>query len=197
MSIITIVPLTPSSPSTKIIVFWEQQGLQLASHKIQLSRGSDATKPAVRRHFEELIQKYEDVHIIDLLGIKDQGEVTLSQEYRGQVEALKPILKHIHMTRFDYHSQVKGGNYEQVQNLLQHIRGDSERYGYFYHDLLSNSIIQTQRGVFRTNCLDCLDRYVECLCNGCMVYNCCQRKGKSELIMVCFDLYSNLKIERT
>ncbi|KAK5797049.1 SacI homology domain-containing protein [Linnemannia elongata] len=139
-------------------VFWEQQGLQLASHKIQLSRGSDATKPAVRRHFEELIQKYEDVHIIDLLGIKDQGEVTLSQEYRGQVEALKPILKHIHMTRFDYHSQVKGGNYEQVQNLLQHIRGDSERYGYFYHDLLSNSIIQTQRGVFRTNCLDCLDR---------------------------------------
>ncbi|KAG0050157.1 inositol polyphosphate 5-phosphatase, partial [Linnemannia elongata] len=139
-------------------VFWEQQGLQLASHKIQLSRGSDATRPAVRRHFEELIQKYEDVHIIDLLGIKDQGEVTLSQEYRGQVEALKPILKHIHMTRFDYHSQVKGGNYEQVQNLLQHIRGDSERYGYFYHDLLSNSIIQTQRGVFRTNCLDCLDR---------------------------------------
>ncbi|KAF9141456.1 inositol polyphosphate 5-phosphatase [Linnemannia schmuckeri] len=139
-------------------VFWEQQGLQLASHKIQLSRGSDATKPAVKRHFEELIQKYEDVHIIDLLGIKDQGEITLSQEYRGQVEALKPILKHLHMTRFDYHSQVKGGNYEQVQSLLQHIRGDSERYGYFYHDLLSNSIIQTQRGVFRTNCLDCLDR---------------------------------------
>ncbi|KAG0203450.1 inositol polyphosphate 5-phosphatase [Mortierella sp. NVP41] len=139
-------------------VFWEQQGLQLTSHKIQLSRGSDATKPAVRRHFEELIQKYGDVHIIDLLGTKDQGEITLSQEYRGQVENVSPSLKHLHMTRFDYHSQVKGGNYEQVQSLLQHIRGDSERYGYFYHDLHSNSIIQTQRGVFRTNCLDCLDR---------------------------------------
>ncbi|KAG9323780.1 hypothetical protein KVV02_000833 [Mortierella alpina] len=140
-------------------VFWEQQGLQLASHKIQLSRGPEATKPAVRRHFEELIQKYEDVHILDLLGSKDQGEVTLSQEYRTQVEDLgSQILKNLHMTRFDYHSQVKGGNYDQLQSLLQHVRGDSERYGYFYHDLLSNTIVQTQRGVFRTNCLDCLDR---------------------------------------
>ncbi|KAI7819682.1 Endonuclease/exonuclease/phosphatase [Gamsiella multidivaricata] len=139
-------------------VFWEQEGLQLASHKIQLSRGSEATKPAVRRHFEELIQKYEDIHILDLLGTKDQGEITLSQEYRSQVEDLGPLLRHLHMTRFDYHSQVKGGNYEQIMALLNHVRGASERYGYFYHDLLSNTIVQTQRGVFRTSCLDCLDR---------------------------------------
>lgn len=142
-------------------VFWEQQGLQLASHKIQLSRGPEATKPAVRRHFEELINKYEDVHIIDLLGTKDQGEMTLSQEYKNQVQSVgKPLLDHLHMTRFDYHSQVKGGNYDQVQSLLQHVKRDSENYGYFYHDLVSNTIMQTQRGVFRTNCLDCLDRYV-------------------------------------
>ncbi|KAI8601577.1 SacI homology domain-containing protein [Dissophora ornata] len=139
-------------------VFWEQQGLQLASHKIQLSRGAEATKPAVRRHFEELIQKYKDVHILDLLGTKDQGEVTLSQEYKSQVEDLGPLLKHVHTTKFDYHSQVKGGNYDQLQGLLNHVRGDCERYGYFYHDLISNTIVQTQRGVFRTNCLDCLDR---------------------------------------
>ncbi|KAG0337041.1 inositol polyphosphate 5-phosphatase [Podila horticola] len=140
-------------------VFWEQQGLQLASHKIQLSRGPEATKPAVRRHFEELVNKYEDVHIIDLLGTKDQGEMTLSQEYKNQVQSIgPPLLDHLHMTRFDYHSQVKGGNYDQVQSLLQHVKRDSEKYGYFYHDLVSNTIIQTQRGVFRTNCLDCLDR---------------------------------------
>ncbi|KAG0254428.1 inositol polyphosphate 5-phosphatase [Actinomortierella ambigua] len=139
-------------------VFWEQQGLQLMAHKIQLSRGTDATKPAVRRHFEELINRYEDVHIVDLLGIKDSGELTLSQEYRRQVEALGPLLQHVHMTKFDYHSQVKGGNYDQVQTLLRHVQGDSEKYGYFYHDLASNTIVQTQKGVFRTNCLDCLDR---------------------------------------
>ncbi|KAG0357701.1 inositol polyphosphate 5-phosphatase [Gamsiella multidivaricata] len=144
--------------SSKRAVFWEQEGLQLASHKIQLSRGSEATKPAVRRHFEELIQKYEDILILDLLGTKDQGEITLSQEYRSQVEDLGPLLRHLHMTRFDYHSQVKGGNYEQIMALLNHVRGASERYGYFYHDLLSNTIVQTQRGVFRTSCLDCLDR---------------------------------------
>lgn len=133
--------------------------MQLASHKIQLSRGSEATKPAARRHFEELIQQYEDVHILDLLGTKDQGEITLSQEYKGQVENLAQLFKqHLHMTKFDYHSQVKGGNHEQVATLLNHVRGDSERYGYFFHDLISNAIIQTQRGVFRTNCLDCLDR---------------------------------------
>jgi hypothetical protein len=146
------------TPSWLILVFWEQQGLQLTSHKIQLSRGSGATKPAVRRHFEDLIQQYEDVHILDLLGTKDQGEITLSQEYKSQVEDLGPLLQHLHMTKFDYHSQIKGGNFDQVATLLNHIRGDSERYGYFFHDLISNTIIQTQRGVFRTNCLDCLDR---------------------------------------
>lgn len=139
-------------------MFWEQQGLQLASHKIQLSRGSDATKPAVRRHFEDLLQKYNEVHIVDLLGTKDPGEITLSQEYRTQVEGLSPVLKRLHMTRFDYHSQVKGGNYDQVQALLQYIRSDSDKYGYFFHDLVANAIVQTQTGVFRTNCLDCLDR---------------------------------------
>ncbi|KAF9418226.1 inositol polyphosphate 5-phosphatase [Podila epigama] len=140
-------------------VFWEQQGLQLASHKIQLSRGTEATKPAVRRHFEELVQKYEDVHIIDLLGIKDQGEMTLSQEYKNQIKSItSPLLDHLHMTKFDFHSEVKGGNYDQVQLLLQYVKRDSERYGYFYHDLVTNTIVQKQRGVFRTNCLDCLDR---------------------------------------
>ncbi|KAG0235499.1 inositol polyphosphate 5-phosphatase [Actinomortierella wolfii] len=139
-------------------VFWEQQGLQLMNHKIQLSRGTDATKPAVRRHFEELINKYQEVHIVDLLGIKDPGELTLSQEYKRQVETLAPVLKHLHMTKFDYHSQVKGGNYDQVQVLLRHVQNDSEKYGYFFHDLTNDTIVQTQKGVFRTNCLDCLDR---------------------------------------
>ncbi|KAF9581676.1 inositol polyphosphate 5-phosphatase [Lunasporangiospora selenospora] len=140
-------------------VFWEQQGLQLASHKIQLSRSSEAARPAVRRHFEELIQKYESVHILDLLGSKDSGEVTLTQEYRAQVLSIdQSIRKDLHMTCFDYHSYVKGGNYDQVRQLLDKVRGDSERFGYFYHDLHTDSIIESQRGVFRTNCLDCLDR---------------------------------------
>ncbi|KAG0346078.1 inositol polyphosphate 5-phosphatase [Podila humilis] len=147
-------------------VFWEQQGLQLASHKIQISRGPEATKPAFRRHFEELVDKYDDVHVIDLLGTRDQGELTLSQEYRDQIQSIgQPLLSHLHMTRFDYHTEVKGGNYDQVLSLLQYVKNDSEQYSYFFHDLVSNSVIQTQRGVFRVNCLDCLDRTNVIQCN--------------------------------
>ncbi|CAB5215983.1 unnamed protein product [Rhizophagus irregularis] len=52
-------------------VFWEQQGLQVMSHKIQISRGPDATQPAVERHFNELEIRYGDVDIINLLGVKE------------------------------------------------------------------------------------------------------------------------------
>lgn len=33
-------------------LFWEQSGIQMTSHKIEISRGPETTEPAMRKHME-------------------------------------------------------------------------------------------------------------------------------------------------
>ncbi|KAI9287437.1 SacI homology domain-containing protein [Umbelopsis sp. AD052] len=140
-------------------VFWEQQGVQLINHKIQIARSSTATQPAVNRHFQELLVRYDNVHILNLLSHKDNsGEQLLSNAYDTAVQNLPTPPGAVVMTDFDLHNECKGGSYENVSKLMQRIQSDFSEYGVFVMDSNDNRIGSKQRGVFRTNCLDCLDR---------------------------------------
>ncbi|KAI9485851.1 MAG: SacI homology domain-containing protein [Benjaminiella poitrasii] len=139
-------------------LFWEQQGMQLVQHKIQISRGPGASQPAVKRHFDELIERYHSVSNINLLSQRETstaGEAMLSNAYNAAVERLHSPL--VHMVNFDLHAECRGGNYDNVSILLNHIRLTMDDYGYFLMDS-TDEIIRTQQGIFRTNCMDCLDR---------------------------------------
>ncbi|KAJ2964777.1 hypothetical protein NQZ79_g295 [Umbelopsis isabellina] len=140
-------------------VFWEQQGVQLINHKIQIARSASATQPAVDRHFQELLVRYGNVHILNLLSQRDSsGEQQLSNAYEVAVRNLPTPPGSVAMTNFDLHNECKGGNYENVSILMQRIQKDFTEYGLFVTDSNDNHISSKQRGVFRTNCLDCLDR---------------------------------------
>jgi hypothetical protein len=131
----------------------------LINHKIQIARGPTATQPAVDRHFQELLVRYDNVHILNLLSQKDSsGEQLLSNAYETAVRNLSTPPGAVVMTNFDLHNECKGGNYENVSLLMQRIRRDFTQYGFFIMDSNDNRIMSKQRGVFRTNCLDCLDR---------------------------------------
>ncbi|CAB4467427.1 unnamed protein product [Rhizophagus irregularis] len=140
-------------------VFWEQQGLQVMSHKIQISRGPDATQPAVERHFNELEIRYGDVDIINLLGVKE-GESILSKEYKERILNLNENSgdNFVRMNNFDFHTICKSGSYENVSLLIHDIQDRLESFCFFLLDMETNSPIFYQKGVFRTNCVDCLDR---------------------------------------
>jgi hypothetical protein len=141
------------------LVFWEQQGVQLINHKIQIARGPTATQPAADRHFEELLVRYNNVHILNLLSQRDNsGEQVLSNAYETAVRNSSTPPGSVVMTNFDLHNECKGGNYENVSILMQRIQRDFTEYGLFIMDSNDNRINSKQRGVFRTNCLDCLDR---------------------------------------
>ncbi|CAO3627744.1 unnamed protein product [Cunninghamella blakesleeana] len=141
-------------------VFWEQQGVQLVNHKIQIARGPDATQPAVKRHFDELVNRYQSVCAINLLSAtpSDNGEVLLSNAYLTAIQRLN--MNTVSMIHFDLHAECRGGNYENLGILLNIIRNNSEadKYGFFLTDSDDNHIIFKQQGIFRTNCMDCLDR---------------------------------------
>ncbi|KAI7874281.1 SacI homology domain-containing protein [Mucor mucedo] len=141
-------------------VFWEQQGMQLVQHKIQISRGQAATQPAVKRHFDELVDRYNCVCNINLLSQKEAtaGESVLSNAFNTAVNQLDYNKDTVRMVNFDLHAECRGGNYDNVAVLMKNIRRVMDDYGFFLMDSDDNQIICKQKGVFRTNCMDCLDR---------------------------------------
>ncbi|KAG0175793.1 inositol polyphosphate 5-phosphatase [Apophysomyces sp. BC1021] len=144
---------------TQMSVFWEQQGMQLVNHKIQISRGPGATQPAVNRHFKELVDRYNAVCNINLLSERENtGESLLGTTYNSSVQQLQFPKNAVRMMNFDLHAECRGGSYENVVILMNAIRQDLDKYEFFLMDTDDNRIVCSQKGVFRTNCMDCLDR---------------------------------------
>ncbi|CAG8561831.1 18417_t:CDS:10, partial [Acaulospora morrowiae] len=83
----------------------------------------------------------------------------LSGEYRKRIEDLNGngLENRLQMTSFDFHTVCKN-NCENVNLLRNEIEGKLESFAFFVIDVESNTPIFYQKGVFRTNCMDCLDR---------------------------------------
>ncbi|EJD53563.1 inositol polyphosphate phosphatase [Auricularia subglabra TFB-10046 SS5] len=141
-------------------LFWEQTGLQTFVQRIQITRSQAAAQPAFERHFASLLDEYNAVHIINLLGSKE-NEVVLSQAYSSLAARGIGGANPIGMTNFDFHHAVRIGGHDSVPLQLKRHDGvidGIDSFGFTTADLGMGEIILEQRGVFRTNCLDCLDR---------------------------------------
>ena len=167
-------------------LFWEQAtGLLPGQQKIQVTRSPEATQPAFDKHFEDLEVNYGIVHIVNLLSESKPGEVELTQRYRYHLQH-SPLNKKgqdaggsdsrlLEESHFDFHAETKGpGGYEaasMIRRLIQHqadgfVYYMSERAEEFRSAFPSEKtgsqersvVVLQQEGVFRTNCLDCLDR---------------------------------------
>ncbi len=166
-------------------VFWEQAtGLLPGQQRIQITRSPEATQPAFDKHFDLLELKYGTIHILNLLSASKPGEVELTTRYKHHVTQSpsrqvveldvvegQRMLQH---SQFDFHAETKGPTgYEAASNVRRLIENQAEGFVYFLcnnaesvvpatHESPTFSggaaVILQQGGVFRTNCLDCLDR---------------------------------------
>ncbi|OLL23777.1 Inositol-1,4,5-trisphosphate 5-phosphatase 1 [Neolecta irregularis DAH-3] len=136
-------------------IFWEQVGTQLLGQKIQIPRFLEATQPAFEKHLESLIESYGPVHVINLLGSKGD-EPTLSDRYERHLRNLGDLGKQTKYTTFDFHAEVRIGGYENANVIREVVGNDAESYAFYLED--NDMITMKQTGIFRTNCLDCLDR---------------------------------------
>ena len=133
-------------------LFWEQPGVNVGSHKVKMSRGADLTTPAFERHFNNLIRDYEDVLIVNLLGINlvgsKEGEASLSTSYQEQQRMSSfSSMKHF---LWDFHGEGGAKNLDKLWNMIGVF---VENQGHYCSQ--SGSM---QTGVVRINCMDCLDR---------------------------------------
>jgi synaptojanin len=163
-------------------VFWEQAaGLIPGQQKIAITRSADGTQPAFDKHFEELEQSYGAVHIVNLLSASKPGEAELTQLYHYGVQHCslcrngeKGRQDHtlLRETDYDFHAETKSLGYEAAKDIRRYIEHSADGFAYYLAEEVDDSadvrqeqrgptrmvVVLQQEGVFRTNCLDCLDR---------------------------------------
>ena len=157
-------------------IFWEQAaGILPQQQKIQITRSVEATQPAFDKHFEDLELKYGNVHVLNLLSASKPGEAELTARYNNHIqrcslnkrfpEGQRSQHAFLGHSQFDFHAESKDVGYEAGKLVQGLIRDRAEGFSYFLSDSPTGSssidqflVVLQQGGVFRTNCLDCLDR---------------------------------------
>ncbi|KAJ7682572.1 SacI homology domain-containing protein [Mycena polygramma] len=141
-------------------LFWEQQGLQTFGHRIQITRPT-TSQPAFDRHFAGLAEEYGSIHAINLLGTKE-NEASLTNAYGRHLQIARGALgDDLYITNFDFHNAVRVGGHDSVLRdirRLESITNHVDNYGFTMCDAKTDDLVTEQKGIFRTNCLDCLDR---------------------------------------
>ncbi|CDM32457.1 Inositol-1,4,5-trisphosphate 5-phosphatase 1 [Penicillium roqueforti FM164] len=166
-------------------IFWEQApGLIPGQQKIEVTRSSDATQHAFNKHFEALELEYGAVHVVNLLSELKPGEAELSSKFRKHIsksstrqkegDGTSPHRSLLRLTEYDFLAETRGpSGYEASSQIKHELVNSLDEFSYFLSedshrpnktpydrdDAVNNSsVILQQEGVFRTNCLDCLDR---------------------------------------
>lgn len=141
-----------------IPVFWEQD-TALINPKVQITRSEEATHPVFVKHFERLLGNYGAINIVNLLSTTKSGEVPLSQRYKSHIKRMKKDgTPDLYLTGFDFHKETSDKGFSSATNIYNLIKESLYEFGYYSYDLEAGKQLSEQRGVFRTNCLDCLDR---------------------------------------
>lgn len=166
-------------------IFWEQTtGLLPNQQKIQITRSPEATQAAFDKHFEHLELAYGTVHILNLMSAVKPQEVELTKRYQHHIQHSSlnqtigsggMIENRLIQSQFDFHAETKGpAGYEAASMVRKLIQKRSDSFAYLLCDAVQESqysgsglpkptlqeslVILQQEGIFRTNCLDCLDR---------------------------------------
>ncbi|KAF4874580.1 Inositol-1,4,5-trisphosphate 5-phosphatase 1 [Colletotrichum siamense] len=163
-------------------LFWEQTAeLIPGKQNITVIRSPEGAQPAFNKHFDELERAYGAVHVVNLLSEGKPGEAQLSQLYHlavqhcplsqvGEDESQDHAL--LRETHYDFHAETKGpGGYEAARQIRRYIENSTDGFAYYLAEESDDAgpdadtqgaarmvVVLQQEGVFRTNCLDCLDR---------------------------------------
>ncbi|XP_053401252.1 phosphatidylinositol-3-phosphatase SAC1-like [Mercenaria mercenaria] len=105
------------------------------------------------RHFEDQVFLYGDQVVVNLVN---------SKGYESQLEkALKQYIADVKNTRvkyeyFDFHHECRKMRWDRLAVLVSRLEPLRKQFGYFM--VTDGTVSKQQEGVFRSNCMDCLDR---------------------------------------
>ncbi|KAI9932201.1 hypothetical protein ASPWEDRAFT_132536 [Aspergillus wentii DTO 134E9] len=124
-----------------------------------LHHSAETNEFAFERHFRNLSRRYGKIQAVSLID-KHAGELKLGEQYERYAEALNKAGgvdgSPLRLEWFDFHNECRGMKFENVSRLVDRLETTLDEYG----DTIvkDSTLVQGQRGIIRTNCMDCLDR---------------------------------------
>lgn len=122
-----------------------------------LHQSPEVNRKAFDRHFEEMRRRYGTVHVV-LLVDKQGGEKRIGEVYENLSKSSNGAegVQGLGFNWFDFHNECRGMKFENVQKLVDLLGDTMNSFGETVID--GQTTNQTQTGIMRTNCMDCLDR---------------------------------------
>ncbi|XP_014288427.1 phosphatidylinositol-3-phosphatase SAC1 [Halyomorpha halys] len=109
---------------------------------------------AFSKHFEKQLMNYGRQVIVNLID-HSRSEGKLEELFKRLVnEANNPDLKY---EAFDFHKECSKLRYDRLKILIDRLADDLEQMSVTMINA-NGTVVSRQDGVFRTNCVDCLDR---------------------------------------
>ncbi|KAJ2903030.1 hypothetical protein MKZ38_010536 [Zalerion maritima] len=122
-----------------------------------LQHSENANFRAFRKHMSWMARHFGEVQLVNLVE-KKRVEKEIGEAYRDIVDKLNKLQgqNQIPFEWFDFHAACRGMKFENVGMLLDTLASKLEEFGSTVE--VRRQLVQTQKGVMRTNCMDCLDR---------------------------------------
>jgi hypothetical protein len=125
-------------------------------YKIPITIGPPGKyEPTLAAHARQLTERYGKVTSINLAN-QTGREGKLSAAYATAAAAVTKENADFRLVPFDFHKQCGATNYANLEILWNQVEEDFLSRGYWFRESNGEKGIQT--GVFRTNCIDTLDR---------------------------------------
>ncbi|CRH00816.1 inositol-polyphosphate 5-phosphatase, putative [Plasmodium relictum] len=151
-----------------IPVLWKQQPTLRIRPRIHICSDMNENINILKLHMEKLKNTYGKISITNLIN-KKFGEKYLGECF--EICLKKCNVEH-NFTWFDFHREFKKLNFETLQKSLKTVVNDLNNFSYFSFSIpntLNNlehehfswenvNVHSFQKGIFRVNCIDCLDR---------------------------------------
>ncbi|KAL1540696.1 Fimbrin, actin-bundling protein [Salvia divinorum] len=132
---------------------WDQVVDLTYKPKFEIVKPEEAPRVA-ERHFLDLRKKYGNVLAVDLVN-KHGDEGRLSEKF---YQAVEPIVSDdVRYLHFDFHKICGHVHFERLAILYEQLEDFLIKSRYFLLNEKGEKV-ETQGGVVRTNCIDCLDR---------------------------------------
>ncbi|KAJ9598474.1 hypothetical protein L9F63_010843, partial [Diploptera punctata] len=133
-------------------VFWSQPGYKYRPPP-RIDRDPKKTQAAFEKHFAEELSLYGPVCIVNLV---DQAgkEKIIWDAYTNHI--LTYNSSDLVYATFDFHEYCRGMHFENVSVLIASLADIIRDMNYCWTD--REGRICSQKGIFRVNCIDCLDR---------------------------------------
>lgn len=144
-----------------IPVFFTQSPYSLKPTPM-FKHSDEANYQALKKHFDRLHRQYGSLQIANLVE-KHGVEAPIGEKYQKGIDRYNTETTEdtqVPFEWFDFHDACRGMKFENVQKLIETLKNQLDSFGGTIEE--SGEIKIKQKGVIRTNCMDCLDRTNVC-----------------------------------